>query len=520
MEFLKKILNYLKGLFEKWKGLPTSQKILVSGILVSILVGFVFLIYTSLKVEYVVLVKNVGEREAGIIAKKLDDMGIPYKAGPGGTILVPKNLNVYSIRMKLASEGVLGTVTKGFELVETQPFGATSFDKQVRYQIALQGELERTISSLQAVKYARVHLTMPKYTYYVRGEMAKPKASVLVVLEPGMDLTPKQIRGIMELVAGAVEGLDVKDVRIVDNRSRILSDKVALEEESQMASTKMELKKMVEDYYVKKVRNSLEQVFGVGNVAVVTEVVLNWEKIEKESKQYIPTTKKEGIVVSQQTETENIEGSPNLYGGPVGAESNIPPTYESLEGQGKVKINRSKNIVNYNISEVYQKVIENRQGEVETKSITVFINRDSPTATITEEDAIKKAVANAVNATLSNVEVLMVPFDKTLKLEVMREIEKMKRQKRFVRFSILLMILTTALFFVSYLLINRLKLIRERKRTMMRRAELERKIAEMVKPEEIPPEKKEFLELKQVLEETAVQNPEEVVNILRLWLSE
>jgi len=280
----------------------------------------VFLIYTSLKVEYVALVKNVGEREAGIIAKKLDDMGIPYKAGPGGTILVPKNLNVYSIRMKLASEGVLGTITKGFELVETQPFGATSFDKQVRYQIALQGELERTISSLQAVKYARVHLTIPKYTYYVRGEMAKPKASVLVVLEPGMDLTPKQIRGIMELVAGAVEGLDVKDVRIVDNRSRVLSDKVALEEESQMASTKMELKKMVEDYYVKKVRNSLEQVFGVGNVAVVTEVVLNWEKIEKESKQYIPTTKKEGIVVSQQTETENIEGSPNLYGGPVGAE--------------------------------------------------------------------------------------------------------------------------------------------------------------------------------------------------------
>jgi len=526
MDLIRKIREYFNNFFqERWKNYTTPQKILIAGSVVSVLVVLIVLLSMGLRVNYVVLVKNLSEKEAGTIAQKLDELGIPYKAAPNGTILVPDNMNVYSVRMRLATEGVLGTVSRGFEIMDNQPFGATSFDKQVKYQIALQGELERTISSLEAIKIARVHLTIPKYTYYVRGEISKPKASVMLVLEPGMDLTPKQIKGIMELVAGAVEGLDPSNVKVVDNNSRVLSDLVNLEQENLIATNKMELKKLVEDYYTKKIRSSLEQVYGIGNVVVMAEVLLDWTKIEKESKEYVPTNKSEGIIVSQQTETESIEGTSPSAGGPVGTEANIPPTYESFEGTEETKIERRKTITNYNVSEVYQKVIDNREGEILDKSITVFINEslaNQSTASVLNTDIIKKAVANAINVNNDKVEIVITPFDKTVETEMMKEIERVSKQRAFMKLAFGVLLLTAAIVVLLYSMIRRIKLAKERRKIMMRRQELEKEIMESLKitEEALPPEEKELLELRQNLEQLSEERPEDVASVIRLWLAE
>lgn len=526
MDLIRRIREYFSNFFqERWKNYTTSQKILIVGSIISVLIVLIVVLSIGLRVNYVVLVKNLSEKEAGTIAQKLDDLGIPYKAAPNGTILVPDNLNVYSIRMRLATEGVLGTISRGFEIMDKQPFGATSFDKQVRYQIALQGELERTISSLEAVKIARVHLTIPKYTYYVRGEASEPKASVMLVLEPGRDLTPKQVKGIIELVAGAVEGLKPSNVKVVDSNSRVLSDLVNLESENLVATNKMELKKLVEDYYTKKVRSSLEQVYGIGNVVVMAEVSLDWTKIEKESKEYVPTNKSQGIVVSQQTETESIEGASPSVGGPVGTEANIPPTYESLGETGKTKVERQKNITNYNISEVYQKIIDNREGEIRDKSITVFINEslaNQSTTSVLNADIIKKAVANAINVGDDKVEVVMAPFDKTAEIEMKKELERVSQQRAFMKLALGILLLTAAIVVLFYLLIRRMRLARERREIMMRRQELEKEVMESLKVSEevLPPEEKELLELRENLEQLSEEKPEDVASVIRLWLTE
>jgi len=526
MDLLRRIREFFnKFLQERWKNYTTSQKILIIGSILSVLIVLIVLLSIGLKTNYVTLVKNLSEKEAGVVAQKLDDMGIPYKAGPNGTILVPDNVNVYSVRMKLATEGVLGGISRGFEILDKQPFGATSFDKQVRYQVALQGELERTISSLEAVKTARVHLTIPKYTYYVRGEASKPKASVMIVLEPGMNLAPQQIKGIMELVAGAIEGLEPSDVKVIDNNSRILSDLVNLESESLMATSKMQLKKLVEDYYTKKVRSTLERVYGLGNVAVMAEVLLDWKKIEKESKEYIPTNKSEGIVVSKQTESETIEGTSPSVGGPVGTESNIPPTYESLQGTGKSELKREKSIVNYNVSEVYQKVIENREGEILDKSITVFINEsiaNQNSTPLLNVDVIKKAVANAINVNNDKVEIVIAPFDKTLETEMIKELEEASKRRAFVRLAFGILLLTAVIIILLYTMIRRMRIAKERREIMLRRQELEREIMESLRTTEeaLPPEEKEILELRQNLEQLSDERPEDVANVIRLWLTE
>lgn len=525
MELLRRIREFFNNFIqERWKNYTTSQKILIVGSILSVLIVLIALLSVGLKTNYVTLVKNLSEREAGVIIQKLEDMGIPYKAEPNGTILVPDNVNVYSVRMKLATEGVLGSISKGFEILDTQPFGSTSFDKQVRYQVALQGELERSISSLEAVKSARVHLTIPKYTYYVRGEAAKPKASVMIVLEPGMDLTSQQIKGIMELVSGAVEGLEPSDVKVIDNNSRILSDLVTLQEESFEAVSKMQLKKTVEDYYVNKVRGTLERVYGLGNVAVIAEVLLDWTKIEKESKEYVPVNKSEGIVVSKQEESETIEGTSPYVGGPVGTESNIPPTYENLEGTEKSKVNREKTIVNYNVSEIYQKVIQNREGEIMDKTITVFINEslENQSTPLMNADVIKKAIANAINVNDDKVEIVITPFDKTAETEMMKELEELSKRRVFMRLAFGILTLTAVLVILIYVMIRRIRLAKERKEIMLRRQELEKEILESLTAVEevLPPEEKEIMELRQSLEQISEERPEDVAVVIRMWLEE
>lgn len=323
LDFLKTLKAFFAKLLDKWKGLPTASKILFGGTLVSIIVVIVVMAVVLAAPGYVPLVSGLTEEQAGYIVQQLDAMGVKYRVEPG-RILISKRYNVYELRMRLASAGILGPMTRGFEILDQQSLGATSFDRQVRYQIALQGELERSIMTISGVKSARVHLTLPKYTYYVRGEMVEPRASVLVVLEPGKDLSQTQIKGIMQLVAGAVEGLKLENVRVIDQYSRVLSDRVTSSAEMLVAADRTELKMNLESYYAKKIKQTLEAVFGAGRVEVIPDIKLDWEKVERQITKYEPITRQGGLIRSQEQESEKSVNMPTT-GGPVGTEANIPP---------------------------------------------------------------------------------------------------------------------------------------------------------------------------------------------------
>ncbi len=171
-------------------------------------------------------------------------------------------------------------------MLQKQSFGATSYDKQVNYQIALEGELSRSISTMKGIQFARVHIVMPSRTYYTPAEQAKPTASVLLFLEPGATIEPNQVKAIMDFVAGAVQNLDPKDVKVVDNNSRNLSAQVISEGNIADAATKFDLKRKIEEYYTAKIENKLQRVFGMGAVVVIPEVDLNWQKLRKNRERY------------------------------------------------------------------------------------------------------------------------------------------------------------------------------------------------------------------------------------------
>ena len=532
MNILETIKKFFSNLLEKWKNLETSKKILLGGTLVAVLITAIILIVIGVTPTYRLLLSGLTEEEAGYIVQKLEEMNIPYRIEAGGRILIPDRYNVYEVRMKLASSGVLGAATRGFEILETQVWGATSFDKQVRYQIALQGELERSIMTIRGVKSARVHLVLPKYTYYVRGEMAEPRASVLLILEPGVDLSKEQIKGIMELVAGAVEGLKLENVKVVDNLSRVLSDRVIAEKEVALASTRIELKFQLEEYYRNKLKKTLENVFGIGRVEIIPDVKLNWKRIEKELKKFEPPTKKGGLVRSQEVETEKSANAPAI-GGPVGTESNIPPlTYPSITGVGTSTYERSKTITNYEINEILEKIVENHEGEISALSVSVIIDSSS-TALVSMKkplsewaslvsDLVEKGIKASTHESSLTVSVAFLPFDKTLELAYQKMLEEMKRKSRFTMFAVGITLLGILSFFIIYLISIQIRRAKARKLAEERRRRLEEELKKALEEEEkeLTPEEKELAELREELEKIFGRAPEEVAEVVKLWFYE
>jgi flagellar M-ring protein FliF len=158
-----------------------------------------------------------------LVIEKLKEGNVPYRLKEGGgTVEVPQEL-VYDMRLELAREGLPRGGGAGFELFDKSSYGMTEFLQDVNYQRALQGELARTISSLNEVEEARVHLTIPKNRLFISEEEAA-KAAVVIKLRRGANLNQEQVKAISSLVSGAVKGLTTDSVQIVDTTGRLLSE--------------------------------------------------------------------------------------------------------------------------------------------------------------------------------------------------------------------------------------------------------------------------------------------------------
>ncbi|WP_102841464.1 flagellar basal-body MS-ring/collar protein FliF, partial [Burkholderia pseudomallei] len=184
--------------------------------------AIVALVLWSRAPDYRVLYSNLSDRDGGAIIAALQQANVPYKfADAGGAILVPAN-QVHETRLKLAAMGLPKGGSVGFELMDNQKFGISQFAEQVNYQRALEGELQRTVESINAVRAARVHLAIPKPSVFVRDREA-PSASVLVDLYPGRVLDEGQVLAVTRMVSSSVPDMPAKNVTIVDQDGNLLT---------------------------------------------------------------------------------------------------------------------------------------------------------------------------------------------------------------------------------------------------------------------------------------------------------
>ncbi|MCA8254343.1 flagellar M-ring protein FliF [Burkholderia sp. AU31624] len=244
--------------------------------------------------SYQVLARDLKPQDAAAVAAQLDKEKIPFRYDePTSAILVPAD-DARTARVKLTSADLRLQGVVGFELFNQSDFGLTEFAQKVNYQRALQGELARTIATLDAIELARVHLSLPE-TALFRRDRNRPKASVALFVRDGHTLAPDVVKGIQRLVAAAVPEMSAADVSVLDQRGASADGRGIDSDDPQFA-----LKHAVEQRYEHKVLAQLAPIAGAGRATVSVDATLDFDQIR--------TTRESGLTQS----TAGPDGTPGV----------------------------------------------------------------------------------------------------------------------------------------------------------------------------------------------------------------
>lgn len=248
---------------------------------------------SALAVEYRVLFSELAEADAAAIVERLQESNTDYRlANAGTTILVPA-AGLYDTRLSLMSGDTPLSGGVGFEIFDNQGLGATEQSQRVSYQRALQGELARTIATLDNVKQARVHLVLPDSTLFKR-DTQEPRAGVTLHLKTTEAPSREQIAGVQRLVAASVAGLDAAKVVIVDQRGVTLSGLADLDAATGSGEGRLTTKRDVESYITRKITAVLDEAYGAGRAIVSVDVTLNFDEIRRTVQDLLPVRSQGG----------------------------------------------------------------------------------------------------------------------------------------------------------------------------------------------------------------------------------
>ena len=224
--------------------------------------------------SYGVLFNHLDSQDANQILTQLEQSNIVYQVrNHGSDILIDKQL-IDKTRIKLMGSGIQFTHSVGFELFDKTDFGMTDFSQKINYQRALQGELERTINSLQEIKQARVHLVIPESHLFQQQDDA-PRAAITLHLKKS--LTPQQVKSIQQLIMASVAHLPLNNVIIVDQNGNGL-----MTNEDDTSLNHFSAKKSVEHYLSEKVMQMLNRIFRNDGVMVKIDATLNYDELDRE----------------------------------------------------------------------------------------------------------------------------------------------------------------------------------------------------------------------------------------------
>ncbi|GHP61183.1 flagellar M-ring protein [Helicobacter pylori] len=352
---LKVLLQRIVDFFIK---LNKKQKIalIAAGVLITALLVFL-LLYPFKEKDYAqggygVLFERLDSSDNALILQHLQQNQIPYKILKDDTILIPKD-KVYEERITLASQGIPKTSKVGFEIFDTKDFGATDFDQNIKLIRAIEGELSRTIESLNPILKANVHIAIPKDSVFVAKEVP-PSASVMLKLKPDMKLSPTQILGIKNLIAAAVPKLTTENVKIVNENGESIGEGDILENSKELALEQLRYKQNFENILENKIVNILAPIVG-GKNKVVARVNAEFDFSQKKSTK--ETFDPNNVVRSEQNLEEKKEGAPKKQvGGVPGVVSNIGPVQGLKDNKDPEKYEKSQNTTNYEVGKTISEI--------------------------------------------------------------------------------------------------------------------------------------------------------------------
>jgi len=316
------------------------------------------------------LYSNLDLKEAGSITQALTAAGVKYDAkGDGSTIMVPRD-KVASTRLMLSSKGLPTSGSVGYEIFDNaSALGQTDFVQQLNRQRALEGELARTIRSLDGVNFARVQLVLPKHQLFEDQE-EQPSASVVIGVA-GREPSSEQVRALQNLVAGAVPNLKPDHVTIVDQNSKMLAGGDGSAAADAAAD---DHRNATEDNLKKRIKELVEGVVGPGNARVQVTADLDLDQVTTQEEKFDPDGAG-GVVRSTQTSGENSKQPDSSGGGQSTATANVPgtPGAAGASANGGTSSDQNTETTNYEISKTTKTTIA-MPGTIKKLSVAVAVD--------------------------------------------------------------------------------------------------------------------------------------------------
>ncbi len=334
---------------------------------------FAWIVLGASAPSYQALYRGLEAEEAARVVEGLGQEKIPYRLDDSGTSVLVPATQVQEARIRLAGRGLPSGSAAGFELFDRPAFGVTDFVHRVNFLRALQGELSRTIEQLDPVERAHVQLALPERGRVLASRDEPARASVIVRLRPGRELSSNQVDAIVHLVASSVENLDRRNVALVDGAGRLLAPREGQDGELAGVEGGASYQQRVEAQLAESIETLLSKTLGAGNVVARVRAEMDWTERQVTEEVFDPESQ---VARSEQHSTETSQegalGGGAAVGGAPGLIANDPSALPVGGAEAGTNSSRESETINYEIS---KKVLTSStpRGEVKRLSIAVLV---------------------------------------------------------------------------------------------------------------------------------------------------
>ncbi len=526
----ERLKGYLQQLQELWGKLDTRAKVIIGASTVVVFTGLIFLVFVLGDPNYQPLYEQLDPEDASAIVEELDTRGVNYRLRDGGsTILVPAD-QVHDMRLEMAGQDLPASGQVGFEVFDDVQFGTTDFERRVNLYRAMGGELSRSIETMNAIRSARVQITAPEESLFITEERPA-KASVMLEMESGHQLSPGQARAIGNLVASGVPDLNLENVTIVDTAGNLLSPEQMGEDDFQNAreisSTQREMEREYEEKLKDRLTAMLTRILGPDNFTVQVESRMDFDRRERESHTYLPIIGDEGLPRSRQELREIYYGGdiPDEEEGAPGTASNIPGylTVEDAEEDGYYE--RTEETINYEMDEIVERE-EFAPGTIENLSVSVMVDDEmAEDELVVLEESVQAAVGYDADRG-DTINVSSLSFDRTMEEELAaaRQREEEARRRQLMIYSGLIVGILLITLITIFILKRRSDqqeemAVPEGARVDMMVEEEEEEEVELPE-EELSEEEKKARKMREELQDMAEDQPDEMADLIKSWMQE
>ncbi|WP_297416966.1 flagellar basal-body MS-ring/collar protein FliF [Clostridium sp.] len=517
-----KLLEKVKGLLEKFKSQNRRIKIAIVIASLSIIIAIISgIIYSSLN-KYEILFSNLDSNNAQTVMNSLNAQKIDARLDSStNTISVPKS-QVDKLRLELAPE--LTTESKGYELMdEGSSFGMTDEEFAIKKVRMEEGELEKTIKSFPQVQDARVHITEAKDSVFTKD--AQPgKAAVYLKFKNGQTISEDQVKAIVALVSGATENIPRENIDVIDDKMNLLTKDINSDQNNSVSteaiSKQQSAEKAYEDKLEKAIVDLLEPIVGKDKVKATVNANLDFDSTQKTQTVVDPNK----VIVSQENSKEaNTSGTGANSQSPV--DNNMSNQITNTTTNNNSNSSKEDQKTNYEVGKTESKVIS-APGEVKRLTASVMIDGNLDAAT---QQTLQDAVGNAIGLDKlrgDQVSIVGMAFDTSAQDQAKAELDAMNAQAATDsknRMMIIAGVLGAVLLGLIIFLISR----RRRKKKVGNQQLINTLIDDSIIPKEpdnFDPIEFEVKTQKSHLEDEikkyATEKPEQVVEIIKSWLTE